>query len=81
LQVICNYFNVSEEWLLTGNEKESTIKGVKSPFEVEIQKIVKAELYSTQKEIQDINKKLSELSSALSELILKKRGKENTKKY
>ena len=44
----------------------------KSPFEVEIQKIVKAELQENQKELHDLNKKLDEVSSALSELILER---------
>ena len=86
LELICNYFNVSEEWFLTGNEKESTTKGVKSSLELEIQKIVKAEfeenkktveakLYTTQKELHDLNTKLDVVSEALSELILEKEEK------
>lgn len=83
MQVICNYFNVSEEWFLTGKEKESTTKGVKSTFELEIEKIVaaklqenekivKAELQENQKELHDLNKKLDVVSEALSELILER---------
>ena len=86
LEVICNYFNVSEEWLLTGNEKESTNKGVKSTFELEIERIVaaklqenekilKAELQENKKELHDLNTKLDVVSEALSELILEREEK------
>ena len=86
LKLICNYFNVSEEWLLTGNEKESTNKGVKSTFELEIERIVaaklqenekilKAELQENQKELNDLNTKLDVVSEALSELILEREEK------
>jgi len=86
LKTICNYFNVSEEWFLTGNEKESTTKGVKSSLETEIEKIVaakleenkkivKAELQENKKELQDLNTKLDVVSEALSELILEREEK------
>ena len=75
LQLICNYFKVSEEWFLTGNERKSSTKGVKSTFELEIQKIVKAELQENQKELQDLNIKLDVVSEALSELILEREEK------
>ena len=75
LELICNYFNVSEEWFLTGNEKESTNEGAKSSLELEIQKIVKAELQENKKELQDLNIKLDVVSEALSELILEREEK------
>ena len=75
LQLICNYFKVSEEWFLTGKEKESTNEGAKSSLELEIQKIVKAELQENKKELQDLNIKLDVFSEALSELILEREEK------
>jgi len=75
LKTICNYFNVSEEWFLTGNETESSTKGVKSTFELEIEKIVAAKLEENQKELQDLNIKLDVVSEALSELILEREEK------
>ena len=55
-----------------GNIKEVIIKDQngKSTFEIEIEKIVDAKLYTTQKEIQDINTKLNVISDALSKIIL-----------
>lgn len=47
----------------------------KSSLETEIEKIVEAKLYTTQKELQDLNTKLDVVSEALSELILEKEEK------
>lgn len=72
LKLIAQYYSVSvsclfgEHIVIPENEKE------KSPFEVEILKIVDSRIHHTQKEIQDINKKLDEVSSALSVLILER---------
>ena len=76
LQVICNYFNVSEEWLLTGNDKKSTAKGGKSLLEMELEKLVSDKLHEEfSKEINKLNTKLDVVSEALSKLILDKEEK------
>jgi transcriptional regulator with XRE-family HTH domain len=75
LKLIAQHYSVSISYLfgehivIPEDEKE------KSPFEVEIQKIVDSRIHDTQKEIQDLNKKLDEVSSALSELILEREEK------
>jgi len=78
LKIIAQYYSVSvsdlfkDHFVFADDKKDEKEK---SSLELEIQKIVKAELQENKKELQDLNTKLDVVSEALSELILEREEK------
>jgi len=75
LKLIAQHYSVSVSYLFGEHIVIPEEEYKKSPLELEIQKIVKAELQENQKELHDLNTKLDVVSEALSELILEREEK------